>query len=127
MSFTRFSFSCGVFCRLQCIPVSYTNVRQLGATGIICGEDPNVYFSILVEYIVFQPVVGSRIAARVEKISKSHVGLLAHGWFNCSVTKNGSNDSAAQLNVGDDVIVEVLRININRRLLSLECRLERVV
>lgn len=114
-------------CRLQCIPVSYSKVRRLGNTGIISGEDPNIYFSVLVEYIVFQPVVGSKLKARVEKISKSHVGLLSHGWFNCSITKMGSQNSAAELNVGDEVLVEVQRINVNRRLLSLECKLNKVL
>lgn len=89
------------------------------------GEDPNVYFKLVVDYIIFQPVVGSELVARVEKISKSHIGLLVHGWFNASITR--SEQDTESVSVGDEVLIEVLRVNVNRRLLALDCKLQSVV
>lgn len=92
---------------------------------MIVGEDPNVYFKVLVDYIIFQPVVGSKLSASVEKVSKSHVGLLVHGWFNASITRAARDTET--VNVGDEVIVEVLRVNVNRRLLALDSQLVKVM
>lgn len=104
---------------MQCIPVKVRKIKKLGSTGIISGEDPCIYFKILAELIVFQPAVASQVAARVDKISHSHIGLLVHEWFNASISKN-EKQTIPEISVGDEVLLEVIRSTVTRKILSLK-------
>ena len=79
------------------------------------------------EFIVFQPVVASQLAAKVEKQSTSHIGLLVHDWFNAVVIKDEETREVGDIRVGDEVLLEVIRSVINRRMLSIECKLLKIV
>ena len=105
------------------MPVSIRKVKRYGNTGIIAGEDPNTYFKILVEFVIFQPSAGSQVTARVERISTSHIGLLVHDWFNASVHRSKTEPLHSQVAVGDTVLVEITKTNVARRMISLESKL----
>ncbi|XP_067936320.1 DNA-directed RNA polymerase I subunit RPA43-like [Watersipora subatra] len=113
--------------RLQCIPVSIRKTRRLGNTGIISGERPHIYFKVLTEFIAFQPVVAKQIAGTVQKLSPSHIGLLVHEWFNASVVRNAQTAKVGQVKCGDEVLLEVVRSVVNRSILSLECKLLKIL
>ena len=98
-------------------------MKRYGNTGIIAGEDPNTYFKILVEFVIFQPSAGSQVTARVERISTSHIGLLVHDWFNASVHRSKTEPLHSQVAVGDTVLVEITKTNVARRMISLESKL----
>lgn len=108
---------------LQCIPVGIKSTKRLGTTGTLCGEDPNIYFKVRCEFIVFQPVASSKVVAKVDKLSFSHIGLLIHEWFNASVSRDGGTEQVDNINVGDEVLLEVVHSDFNRRILCLECKL----
>lgn len=68
---------------------------------------------------MFQPAVASQVAARVDKISHSHIGLLVHEWFNASISKN-EKQTIPEISVGDEVLLEVIRSTVTRKILSLK-------
>lgn len=109
--------------RLQCVPVSIRKVKRYGTTGQIYGEDPNTYFKILVEFVIFQPSAGSQVTGQVNRLSNSHLGLLVHEWFNASISRNYNDELHTQVGAGDTVLVEIIKTNVARRMISLECKL----
>lgn len=102
-------------------------MKRFGSAGVIAGEEANIFFKVWAEFVVFQPVVGSVLTARVEKLSASHIGLLVHSWFNASVVRDDEAKNIGAVRVGDEVLIEVIRSVVNRRLLSLDCKLIKVV
>ena len=93
--------------------MTFGKVKVRRRYGSILEEQPYLHFDCVVEFIVFQPRVGSQLVAVVNKICEDHLSLLIHGAFNAAVYSNKFGDNSgwkcASLKLGDRVLVEVLK------------------
>lgn len=108
--------------RLDGVLIAYSNIKLRGDIGQIIDDGPYIHFKILADFVIFQPRVGLRLKAVVNKLSKDHVGLLVHNHFNVSVplNRNGfGNKEHVLVSKGDECEFTVTHVFMHRNLLSL--------
>eukprot|EP00128_Syssomonas_multiformis_P017371 Colp12_sorted_trinity150504_noHs@9167 len=69
------------------IVVSYSNVEVLEKAGKVMNDTPHIHFMVKVRLLVFSPKVGSKLVGKVSILGSDHIGLLVHGLFNASVSR----------------------------------------
>ncbi|XP_077995157.1 uncharacterized protein LOC144448724 [Glandiceps talaboti] len=103
--------------------VAYDNVKLVQPCGELIDDQPYIHFDIQLDMIVFRPTVGSILRAVVHKIAPDHIGCLIHGCFNAAVRKSKkfiNGCSSADLTMGQEFILKVIRLDSEKGILSIK-------
>ncbi|KAL3178153.1 hypothetical protein MRX96_038673 [Rhipicephalus microplus] len=76
--------------RLNGVLLGYENLKFVEASGMIIDDQPFVHRDVVGDFQVFRPETGSIVRARINRMSKSHVGCLVHDWINLSILLRGA-------------------------------------
>lgn len=75
---------------LQGIPLSYSSLvvnRHSNSNAILYNHSVFAFFEVQFGAVVFRPQLGSTLVGKVNKVSASHIGILALGVFNASIKR----------------------------------------
>lgn len=107
---------------LQGIPMAYDKPKCVQRCGYIMDESPYIHFDVEIEYVVFQPKIGSILQGCINKVSEDNIGCLVHGTFNASIHKpHGVSNSewiGKDLSGGDDIVFVVTQIHTKSGIVS---------
>uniref|UniRef100_A0A7S2UC88 RPA43 OB domain-containing protein n=1 Tax=Attheya septentrionalis TaxID=420275 RepID=A0A7S2UC88_9STRA len=77
------------------ILLAFDNVKILGreqegdlGRGRILNEMPQIHYRVLLDALVFCPVVGMKLTGKVNESFPSHIGMLVHAFFNAMVSSD---------------------------------------
>lgn len=72
---------------LEGVMLSYSDIELLEQYGRIRNEYPHIHIRFNAKVLIFRTSVGQILHGIVNKLSMNHVGMLIHGLFNASITK----------------------------------------
>ncbi|KAK7477176.1 hypothetical protein BaRGS_00031561 [Batillaria attramentaria] len=100
--------------------IAYSHIKLLSDKGQIIDDSPFIHFKIKADFVIFQPQISSCLKGVVNKISRDHVGIVIHQYFNASVplVQNGHKE-ATDWSRGDPCVFTVTKLFMHRNLLSM--------
>ena len=102
------------------IPIAFGKVKAKRSYGSIEEERPYLHFDCQIDFIVFQPTVGSQLEGVVNNIELDHASVLVHNTFNAPIY---GSKSAASLKLGQHVVIEVRQLKNYNGVNQMRCNL----
>ncbi|XP_014271403.1 DNA-directed RNA polymerase I subunit RPA43 [Halyomorpha halys] len=105
---------------LRGIILGHKNIKVINHVQL--NDDGNFVLDYVADIYIFKPEVGNHLSGEVNKKSKDHIGVLVHSFFNVSIprprndTECPKNWIGFDVNIGQTVIFEVVKINFSGRL-----------
>ncbi|XP_076332564.1 RNA polymerase I subunit F [Tachypleus tridentatus] len=106
---------------LQGVLIGFQNISFVQSQGLIITDQPFIHLDVAADFYVFQPVVGSIIRGKINRLSPEHVGCVALGCINVSIqlTRCLSPELIPYLRVGQEVFLKVSSIDFQRKILHI--------
>ena len=108
-----------VFSRYGGTPISYKNVKIHSDKVSIIEDMPHIHFRIRADFVLFKPIVGSRLKGVVNKVGKDHIGLLVNNRFNVCVPIVDNQMDSVVVSKGDFCNFTIVDIHLHMNLLSM--------
>lgn len=102
--------------RLNGIVISYKNVKVLQNFGCIRQDTAEINVDVQIEFLIFQPEVGTKLHGIINKKSVTHLSVLVHKIFNVVIPRPTDDVNfkwvGDQLNVGQKIPFTIVVVDL---------------